>query len=169
MDKRYGYNWNEAAVERLKTLWFSGFTALEIGRIFGVSRNSIIGKAHRLGWTGMQRKKRPKLAIEKKVAALDAPPPEPKPKRVHAPAQLLTSIKQVSKHPAIGSFGLMDLRYGVCKWPEGEQPPYSYCGAPALENGPYCPDHHRRAHQGPHHRALRPIESYAIRRSRQAA
>jgi GcrA cell cycle regulator len=48
--------WDEPRVDLLKHLWLSGQTARAIadrlGR--GVTRNAVIGKAHRLGLTGKQ-------------------------------------------------------------------------------------------------------------------
>ena len=43
------------------------------------------------------------------------------------------------------------LRGHVCKWPIGDPkaPDFSFCGAAVDGDGPYCPGHHRRAHQ-PH-------------------
>ncbi len=42
--------WTEERVEKLKTLWAEGVTAAEIAKALGdVSRNAVIGKAHRLG------------------------------------------------------------------------------------------------------------------------
>ncbi len=42
--------WTEEAVATLKRFWADGRTAREIGeRLGGISRNSVIGKAHRLG------------------------------------------------------------------------------------------------------------------------
>ena len=51
-----GTEWDERQVDLLKRLWLSGQTARTIadklGR--GVTRNAVIGKAHRLGLTGKQ-------------------------------------------------------------------------------------------------------------------
>lgn len=42
--------WTPAAVEMLKQLWADGKTAGQIAQqIGGVSRNAVLGKAHRLG------------------------------------------------------------------------------------------------------------------------
>ena len=42
-------NWNEEKVEKLKELWGKGNTASQIAEIIGgISRNAVIGKAHRL-------------------------------------------------------------------------------------------------------------------------
>ena len=45
-------NWDNQRIEKLKKLWAEGKTAKEIAIIFGdISRNSVIGKVHRLGLT----------------------------------------------------------------------------------------------------------------------
>ena len=42
-------SWNEEKVEKLKELWGKGSTASQIAEIIGgISRNAVIGKAHRL-------------------------------------------------------------------------------------------------------------------------
>jgi GcrA cell cycle regulator len=43
-------SWTEERIERLKQMWHDGATASEIAdKLGGVSRNAVIGKAHRLG------------------------------------------------------------------------------------------------------------------------
>jgi GcrA cell cycle regulator len=43
-------SWTDERIERLKTLWTQGMTASQIAdELGGVSRNAVIGKAHRLG------------------------------------------------------------------------------------------------------------------------
>ena len=41
--------WNDERLESLKKLWSEGLSISQIGEALGVSRNSIAGKAHRLG------------------------------------------------------------------------------------------------------------------------
>ena len=42
-------SWNEEKVNKLKELWGKGNTASQIAEIIGgISRNAVIGKAHRL-------------------------------------------------------------------------------------------------------------------------
>ena len=43
-------DWTEERVETLKGLWRNGYTARQIAeKLGGVTRNAVIGKAHRLG------------------------------------------------------------------------------------------------------------------------
>lgn len=44
--------WNEEAVARLRELWTQGLSTAEIGRHLNVTKNAVVGKAHRLGLEG---------------------------------------------------------------------------------------------------------------------
>lgn len=44
--------WTEEMVEELKKLWAEGVTTSAIGKRLGISKNSIVGKVHRLGLEG---------------------------------------------------------------------------------------------------------------------
>ncbi len=44
--------WTDQMVEDLKIMWQQGLTTAEIGKRLGVSKNSIVGKVHRLGLSG---------------------------------------------------------------------------------------------------------------------
>ena len=49
LEKKY-MSWTEERIERLKKMWHDGATASQIAdELGGVSRNAVIGKAHRLG------------------------------------------------------------------------------------------------------------------------
>lgn len=41
-------DWTAEAIERLRALWAEGHSTAEIGRRMGVSKNAVVGKAHRL-------------------------------------------------------------------------------------------------------------------------
>lgn len=41
--------WNEDSIARLRALWADGHSTAEIGRRLAVSKNAVVGKAHRLG------------------------------------------------------------------------------------------------------------------------
>jgi len=40
--------WTEELIARLRALWDEGHSTAEIGRILGISKNAVVGKAHRL-------------------------------------------------------------------------------------------------------------------------
>ena len=67
-------SWTDERIATLKKMWESGSTASQIAdELGGVSRNAVIGKAHRLG---LKSRPSPVKANEKKVAK---PKPAPKP------------------------------------------------------------------------------------------
>ena len=68
--------WTDAKIEKLKSLWGRGITAGDIAKQLGdVSRNAVIGKAHRLGLSsqpsgGAEKSKAvAKASVAKKAAA----------------------------------------------------------------------------------------------------
>jgi GcrA cell cycle regulator len=84
-------SWTEERIERLKSMWHDGATASEIAeKLGGVSRNAVIGKAHRLGLEARPSPVKPgeehaaasaKSAKKAEPAPKPAPPVEEKPVR----------------------------------------------------------------------------------------
>jgi GcrA cell cycle regulator len=69
-------SWTEERIERLKKMWKDGATASQIAdELGGVSRNAVIGKAHRLG---LEQRPSPVKAGEEKEVRKAAPAPAPK-------------------------------------------------------------------------------------------
>src|SRR5690349_15254165 len=64
-------SWTDERIERLKKMWHDGATASQIAdELGGVSRNAVIGKAHRLG---LEQRPSPVKAGEEKEAKKAAP------------------------------------------------------------------------------------------------
>ena len=42
-------DWTDEVIKRLRAFWAEGHSTAEIGRRMGVSKNAVVGKAHRLG------------------------------------------------------------------------------------------------------------------------
>lgn len=78
-------SWTDERIETLRKMWDSGLTATQIAEeLGGVSRNAVIGKAHRLGLASRPSPVKANAA-EAKPAPAPAAPPAPKPAPV-APA-----------------------------------------------------------------------------------
>ncbi|NNC46957.1 MAG: GcrA cell cycle regulator [Sphingomonas sp.] len=96
-------SWTEERIDRLKKLWSKGSTASEIAEdLGGVSRNAVIGKAHRLGLESrpspVKGDKKKKAAAKKKPAAKKAAPKKAAPKT--APKKTAASQKAQSANSA---------------------------------------------------------------------
>ena len=81
-------SWTEERIERLKKMWHDGATASQIAdELGGVSRNAVIGKAHRLGLEQRPSPVKPGEEKEAKKPAAAAPaPPAPTPAKAGAKA-----------------------------------------------------------------------------------
>jgi hypothetical protein len=110
-----------------------------------------MGKLRRLG---LLRQDRPRMPIVRRVARLlKTEQPVSKPKRPLIP-QMRTNKRPLPPpepykapppppEPPIGSFDLLELRHGHCRWPEGHRAPYRFCGAPQASQSSYCSEHAR--------------------------
>ncbi len=84
-------SWTDERIEKLTKMWEGGATASQIAdELGGVSRNAVIGKAHRLGLKARPspvkaNEKPARPAAPKKAKPVDAQPAAPEPK-VEAPA-----------------------------------------------------------------------------------
>jgi GcrA cell cycle regulator len=79
-------SWTEERIERLKKMWHDGATASQIAdELGGVSRNAVIGKAHRLGLEQRPSPVKPGEEKEVKKAAPAAAAPKPATHKVEAP------------------------------------------------------------------------------------
>ena len=80
-------SWTEERIERLKAMWAQGATASQIAdELGGVSRNAVIGKAHRLGLEARPSPVKPGDEKEHRApAASAAPAPKPAPAERPAP------------------------------------------------------------------------------------
>lgn len=116
--------WTDDRIKKLKELWEKGLTASQISQeLGGITRNAVIGKAHRLGLSGRPS---PVKTTAKKSAARKKPK-EPE-------AELVT---------------LLTLTERMCKWPIGHpgDEGFHFCGKESEVGQPYCPDHADQAYQ----------------------
>ena len=94
-------SWTDERIERLKKMWHDGATASQIAdELGGVSRNAVIGKAHRLG---LEQRPSPVKAGEekdKKAAAAPAAKAAPKPEATAAKAGAAAAAPAPSASPS---------------------------------------------------------------------
>lgn len=126
-------------VAELQRLWATGLSAQKIGLQMGnLTKNQIVGKAHRLGLPGrespIQLKKYVKASVRNEVAktATQAPAPPPR-------------DRSRKRAPQSGIFM-------KCQFPKGDDPAtMTFCGkqtiyGPDGRRSSYCEDHHKRCY-----------------------
>jgi len=152
--------WAEETIIRLRVLWDEGLSTAEIGRRLGVSKNAVVGKAHRLDLPARPSPIRrdgsgssaPRRSTPRRVAGPTLPPLSstaaivgsatmgppvatlpPKP----APAPRVVP-------PAPRPYG----RVVTCCWPIGEPGTRSFrfCDDASEPGKPYCTDHAKLAY-----------------------
>lgn len=132
-------SWTEEKVNKLKELWGKGQTASQIAEIIGgISRNAVIGKAHRLGLSGRMAAKSSNNGvsiIRKKRLNL-------------AKSQKVIDISPVIDEP-MNPTSFQDIKDGLCRWPLGEpeKSDFMFCGRNTKEGFVYCQAHHKQAYQ----------------------
>ncbi|WFL77816.1 GcrA family cell cycle regulator [Altererythrobacter arenosus] len=91
-------SWTDERIATLKKMWEGGATASQIAdELGGVSRNAVIGKAHRLG---LKARPSPVKANDKKAAAKKAAAPAPAAKKTAAKAPAKPAAKPAAKADA---------------------------------------------------------------------
>jgi GcrA cell cycle regulator len=167
--------WNEDVISRLRDLWAEGHSTAEIGRRLGVSKNAIVGKAHRLDLparpspirrdgneAAAERRPAPRrldgptlpplassgeaaVATPPIVASAPAVPPPAARPTVTPRPVLVTPPRPVSTHTTA------PRPYGrvvTCCWPIGEPgtKSFRFCDDRSEPGKPYCEDHAKLAY-----------------------
>jgi len=134
-------SWTDERVAVLKKLWGEGKTAAEIASTLGgVTRNAVIGKAHRLKLSNRMSPIPPAKKVSAKAPANTSTPPAPPPKRPKIKA---------SDIPRGQGLSLLELKPNMCRWPSGDprEEDFGFCGGRCAAGLPYCEDHARIAYQ----------------------
>ena len=152
--------WNAEAIDRLRALWAEGHSTAEIGRRMGVSKNAVVGKAHRLNLPArpspirrdVVATPRPAPARRHTLPPLRAALREPLPQLGAAPMAsqplrrtdaVLTSPMVVARPASHAPRPFPRIGVKSCCWPIGEPGTsgFTFCVAEAMMAKPYCAEH----------------------------
>ena len=138
-------SWNEEKVAKLKELWGKGNTASQIAEIIGgLSRNAIIGKAHRLNLSSKIKARCSNLG-QNYQNRTDENNSNQKKQRRSKFKSLIIEKDFEPENPK----KLEDLDESSCKWPIGhpEEEAFYFCGRSSLKDFSYCKLHLLYAYQ----------------------
>ena len=138
-------SWNEEKVEKLKELWGKGSTASQIAEIIGgISRNAVIGKAHRLNLSSKIKTRNASSSQN-----FDNSSEENSSKQRRGKKSKFQSLIIEKDFEPENPKKLEELDENSCKWPIGhpEEQSFYFCGRSSLKDFSYCKLHLLYAYQ----------------------
>lgn len=136
--------------DELRRRWADKESTSQIGASMGVSKNSVVGRAHRIGLV--------RASPIKRGGKPKGPPVSKAEARSRAAAQVMRELapatQEVAPLPPVRPFSPRFCAFPL--WPHGERPGISprFCDAPVHHDAatdrrsPYCPEHHRKCYAG---------------------
>ena len=138
-------SWTDEKVAKLKELWGKGSTASQIAEIIGgISRNAVIGKAHRLNLSA-KIKTRAATSNQNFDNSLEEKNTKNRKGRKSKFKSLIIEKDFEPENPK----QLEELDESLCKWPIGHpnEKSFYFCGRSSLKDFSYCKLHLLYAYQ----------------------
>jgi len=138
--------WTNEMIDKLKQMWKKGSTTNEIAKELGVSKNSIIGKVHRLNLTA-----RPSPIKKKEKPVTQAPATTSVTNSKDTKSQKITvNPIEVTAHNNT-CLKLSELDSHTCRWPIGDPKDdnFCFCGKKVRAGQTYCDEHSAIAYVKP--------------------
>ena len=138
-------SWTDEKVAKLKELWGKGNTASQIAEIIGgISRNAVIGKAHRLNLSA-KIKTRAATSNQDFDSSMKEKNPTSRRGRKNKFKSLIIEKDFEPENPK----QLEELDENSCKWPIGhpDEKSFYFCGRSSLKDFSYCKLHLLYAYQ----------------------
>ena len=132
-------SWDDQKVSKLKELWGSGKTASQIAEIIGgISRNAVIGKAHRLNLSAKIKTRSATIKNNSITKVVNKNSLGRKSKKLRFQSLLLDKNFEPAKN-----LNLEELTEDTCKYMDGHPSDHdsSFCGRKTVEKFSYCPLH----------------------------
>ena len=131
-------SWDVKKIEILKNEWGKGKTALQIAELIGgVSRNAVIGKAHRLNLSIKIKKKNNSYNYSNKNQSFE--------KKINNNSRRskFRSLVLDKNFEEAKNISLEELNDNTCKYMQGHpnEKDSSFCGRKTVEKFSYCPLH----------------------------
>ena len=129
-------SWTDEKVAKLKELWGKGNTASQIAEIIGgISRNAVIGKAHRLNLSA-KIKTRTAISNENFENSIENKNIKSKRGRRNKFKSLIIEKDFEPENPKT----LEELDESSCKWPIGhpDEKDFYFCGRTSVKDFSYC-------------------------------
>ena len=139
-------SWTEEKVAKLKELWGKGNTASQIAEIIGgISRNAVIGKAHRLNLSAKIKTRTAASSQNFVESTGDKSIQTTKRGRKNKFKSLIIEKDFEPENPK----QLEELDENSCKWPIGhpDEKSFYFCGRSSLKDFSYCKLHLLYAYQ----------------------
>ncbi len=134
-------DWTPEQITELTRLWGEGLTTSEIGKRLGISKNAVVGKAHRLHLSARPspiKRTGGRPAVFRTAVKLPGAPRAPRVKS--AVTATGTPVPRPAPQPTRWTG---ELSNNICKWPIGHpgDTDFHFCTDRALVGKPYCAEH----------------------------